>query len=92
VFPWGAFFINDILDTALRFSPDWFEFQQPAGPFCHSMKPTPPLAASGPKPKASRFDGFWPAVLIVLAGAAAYANSFSGPFIFDDRFAIAGNS
>jgi hypothetical protein len=29
VFPWVAFFINDILDTALRFSPDRFEFYCP---------------------------------------------------------------
>jgi len=55
------------------------------------MKPAPPFAASGPKPKPSRYDGFWPAVLIVLAGAAAYANSFSGPFIFDDWPSIAEN-
>jgi tetratricopeptide (TPR) repeat protein len=57
----------------------------------HSMKPAPPLAASGPKPKSSRFDGFWLAVLIVLAGAAAYANSFSGPFIFDDVPSVTDN-
>jgi tetratricopeptide (TPR) repeat protein len=55
------------------------------------MKPAPPLAASGPEAKPLRFDGFWPAVLIVLAGAAAYANSFSGPFIFDDLPSVPDN-
>jgi len=31
------------------------------------------------------------ALVIVLAGAAAYANSFRGPFVFDDRLSIPAN-
>jgi tetratricopeptide (TPR) repeat protein len=31
------------------------------------------------------------ALVIVLAGAAAYANSFRGPFVFDDRLSIPEN-
>src|SRR5262249_22671946 len=32
----------------------------------------------------------WPGV-IVLTGTIAYANSLSGPFVFDDQLAIVGN-
>ena len=31
------------------------------------------------------------AVVIALAGAAAYANGLSGPFVFDDKGAIVRN-
>jgi tetratricopeptide (TPR) repeat protein len=34
---------------------------------------------------------FWPALLIAVAGFAAYANSFSGPFVFDDVGSIPEN-
>jgi tetratricopeptide (TPR) repeat protein len=37
------------------------------------------------------FAGFWPPLLIVLAGLAAYATSFSGPFVLDDMGSIADN-
>ena len=49
--------------------------------------------ADGPVAKFPRFLGSIPlaAVLIVLAGLAAYANSFSGPFVLDDLWAIRDN-
>jgi tetratricopeptide (TPR) repeat protein len=34
---------------------------------------------------------YWSAVVIVLAGLAAYHNSFSGPFVFDDQQSILEN-
>jgi tetratricopeptide (TPR) repeat protein len=34
---------------------------------------------------------YWRAVAIVIAGFLAYANSLSGPFVFDDRLAIVEN-
>lgn len=48
---------------------------------------SPPLRTSPESP----VDVWWRAVLIVLAGFLAYANSLSGPFIFDDRVSIIEN-
>jgi tetratricopeptide (TPR) repeat protein len=39
----------------------------------------------------SRLGGFLPPLLIAVATAAAYANSFSGPFVLDDVPSIAAN-
>lgn len=47
--------------------------------------PTPP------KGGAPCLASVWPAVLIALAGVAAYAGSFSGPFIMDDIPSIVSN-
>src|SRR5687767_11252672 len=33
----------------------------------------------------------WRAVVIALAGALTYANSLSGPFMFDDRLTLVGD-
>jgi len=44
-------------------------------------------AQAGPPPRSA----IWAAVLIVLAALAAYANSFQGPFIFDDIPSIPDN-
>ncbi len=45
-----------------------------------------------PAPAAPSASAAWVAALvIVIAGTAAYANSFSGVFVFDDRNAIASN-
>jgi protein O-mannosyl-transferase len=46
---------------------------------------SPPVAA----PPA---DILWRAAIIVLAGFLAYANSFSGPFVLDDRVSIVENA
>ncbi len=35
---------------------------------------------------------WWRAAIIVLAGFLAYANSFSGPFVLDDRVSIVENA
>jgi hypothetical protein len=35
--------------------------------------------------------GWWRTLLIVVAGALAYSNSVSGPFIFDDLLSVVGN-
>jgi tetratricopeptide (TPR) repeat protein len=35
---------------------------------------------------------WWPAVLVVAAGLAAYSDSFGGAFLFDDRWAIVDNA
>jgi tetratricopeptide (TPR) repeat protein len=48
-------------------------------------------AMLSPQAKALRFGGFWPPALIALAGALAYANSFSVPLVFDDLPSIADN-
>ena len=48
-----------------------------------------PVAPAGPAPPAAGI--WWRAGLIVAAGALAYRNSLSGPFILDDAAAIAGN-
>jgi protein O-mannosyl-transferase len=50
-------------------------------------KPASPLVSPQ-----SRFDRLWPVMLIALAVGAAYANSFSCPFIFDDAPAIIQNA
>jgi tetratricopeptide (TPR) repeat protein len=39
-----------------------------------------------------RVNPWWPIGLIVLAGALAYANSLSGPFVFDDRATVLENT
>lgn len=39
----------------------------------------------------SRFERRWAPLTIAVAGAAAYANSFAGPFVFDDLGSIAQN-
>jgi tetratricopeptide (TPR) repeat protein len=44
-----------------------------------------------PSTKSPRFDGFWAAALIVLAGVAAYADSLSGPFVYDDKDSVLAN-
>ena len=49
----------------------------------HSPRPRPALTP----PDAVR----WRAAIIVLAGFLAYANSFSGPFVLDDRVSIVEN-
>src|ERR1700730_7378885 len=35
---------------------------------------------------------WWPIGLIVLAGVLAYANSLSGPFVFDDKATVLDNT
>jgi protein O-mannosyl-transferase len=47
---------------------------------------SPPTRSAAPA-----FPTWVAAIVIVLAGAAAYANSFSGVFVFDDKNAIALN-
>ena len=49
----------------------------------------PPKETLWPAPP--RFARFWAPLLIALAGLAAYANSFSGSFVFDDADSIAEN-
>lgn len=46
---------------------------------------------TAPVPKVSRRRGYWIAALIALAGAASYANSLSGPFVFDDQSSVVDN-
>jgi protein O-mannosyl-transferase len=41
--------------------------------------------------KLPHFGGFWPAVLIALAGVAVYANSFFCPFVYDDQTSVIYN-
>jgi tetratricopeptide (TPR) repeat protein len=49
---------------------------------------SPPTAtATSP----SRWARFWPIALIAVATLAAYSNSLSVPFLFDDEFAIVNN-
>lgn len=50
--------------------------------------PEPGAAAAAPKHRGLILLS---ALVIVIAGAAAYHNSFNGPFIFDDRQSISGN-
>jgi Flp pilus assembly protein TadD len=49
------------------------------------------VAAAKPSPWESRWFPWLAGGLLVLAGLAAYGNSFSGPFIFDDELWITGN-
>jgi len=52
------------------------------------------LRRRSPPPRTSPespIDVWWRTVIIVLAGFLAYANSLSGPFIFDDRISIVEN-
>ena len=45
-----------------------------------------------PRPALAPPDGIrWRAAIILLAGFLAYANSFSGPFVLDDRVSIVEN-
>ena len=53
------------------------------------MHPTQGSDRPGEKP--SRLAGFWGPALLVLAGGAAYARSFAGPFVFDDVGSIVDN-
>lgn len=48
---------------------------------------SPPPPTAPPSPSAVN----WRALVIVLTGVLAYANSLSGPFIFDDRVSIVDN-
>ena len=71
-------------------------------PVQNTMNLHQPTTADSPPAPACRLDDAckstcrWPlllaATLIVLAGLAAYSNSFSGPFIYDDESAILNNS
>ena len=47
----------------------------------------PPPAPAGPAPAV-----WWRVAIIVLAGTLAYANSLSGPFIFDDDATVVENT
>ena len=53
------------------------------------MNPSSPDISAPPSPGSRAL--FLAAALIVLAALAAYANSLSGPFIFDDQTAIVDN-
>lgn len=44
-----------------------------------------------PPPRKHARSGWWPSLLILLAGTVAYANSLSGPFVFDDYVSIVEN-
>lgn len=44
-----------------------------------------------PPPRKQARSGWWPSLLILLAGTFAYANSLSGPFVFDDHVSIVEN-
>jgi len=55
------------------------------------MSPRPPPTSAAPPPRASRRATVLAAAGLVLAAVAAYANSFSGPFIFDDLLSIPRN-
>ena len=48
----------------------------------------PPVSRESPP---SHTGGFWPPLLIAAAALAAYANSFTGPFVLDDLPSIAAN-
>ena len=50
-----------------------------------------PRPESGPSWTRSRWSALLAAGLIVLAGLAAYANSFSGPLLYDDAASIVDN-
>ena len=57
-----------------------------------SVSSRPPKIEATPLRDAPAARGVWLAALaLVLAGVAAYHNSFSGPFVFDDRAAIVDN-
>ncbi|HXA80401.1 MAG TPA: tetratricopeptide repeat protein [Opitutaceae bacterium] len=53
-------------------------------------KKSAPLS-SGPNPFFLRWGTLLAGVIVVLAALAAYANSFSGPFLFDDVGSITNN-
>ncbi|HXB01849.1 MAG TPA: tetratricopeptide repeat protein [Opitutaceae bacterium] len=50
------------------------------------------LSPPGPKTFLARWDTLLASGIVVLAALAAYHNSFSGPFFFDDTSAITANS
>ena len=55
-----------------------------------ASRPKHQRTAVTPAPPATRANRLWPA-LILLAGLAAYANSFTNPFIFDDFGSVVRN-
>jgi tetratricopeptide (TPR) repeat protein len=60
-----------------------------ARPAAMSTSGSPP--SPGPHTLLARWGTFLAGVLVVLAALAAYYNSFTGPFIFDDQYAITDN-
>jgi hypothetical protein len=52
---------------------------------------TPATGSDPPGERPSRLGRWGPPLLLVFAGLAAYANSFSGPFVFDDGGSIVDN-
>ncbi len=56
------------------------------------MRPNPrPISTSTPAAATDRAPLFFAAALIALAAFLAYSNSFSGPFVQDDFFAVTTN-
>ena len=55
------------------------------------MTTTTPAPQPQPPPAPGAWQRLWPAVAIILAAGAAYWNSLSGPFVFDDLPAIVQN-
>ena len=51
------------------------------------MPPVPPSETVSP----ARHRGDWPALLLFVVVAAAYANTFAVPFLFDDAVAVERN-
>ena len=51
------------------------------------MPPVPPIETGSP----ARRRGDWPALLLFVLVAAAYANTFGVPFLFDDAVAVEPN-
>jgi tetratricopeptide (TPR) repeat protein len=51
----------------------------------------PPASPVSPPPSASRWPVALAVAVIIAAGLAAYQNSFSGPFVFDDTSGIVEN-
>ena len=56
------------------------------------MSSAPPSPAAPPKPsRGIEWQVFFACIAIAVAVFAAYANSFSGPFVFDDQLSIVEN-
>jgi tetratricopeptide (TPR) repeat protein len=55
------------------------------------MEPIATTEKTSPSDRFRPFERIWPPVVIAFAGAAVYANSFGGPFIFDDKASIVDN-
>jgi tetratricopeptide (TPR) repeat protein len=51
----------------------------------------PATGSNAPGERPFFLGRWWPPVFIILAGSAAYANSLSGPFVFDDVGSIVDN-